>query len=100
MIAVDTLIEARWVVPVLPRGVVLENHTVAIANGQIVAQNTEIAVAGRSARDILNTLIDMGLVSRLDHAGYLGRELERAEIALGLKRDYVQDEPLWPAEKS
>jgi len=71
-----------------------------VANGQIVAQNTEIAVAGRSARDILNTLIDMGLVSRLDHAGYLGRELEKAEIALGLKRDYIQDEPLWLAEKS
>ena len=58
-----------------------------------------ITVAGRNARDILNTLIERGLVSRLDHAGYLGRELERAEIALRLKRSYVQDEPLWSSEK-
>ncbi len=52
MIAVDTLIEARWVVPVLPRGVVLENHTVAIANGQIVALlPTEQARAAYDAPD-------------------------------------------------
>ena len=42
----------------------------------------------------------MGLVTRLDHAGYLGRELEKGEIALALKRSYNQDEPLWPSEKS
>jgi dihydropteroate synthase len=53
-------------------------------------------VAGISAKDILNTLIDFGLVTRLDHAGYLGRELEKAEIALRLKRSYSQDEALFP----
>ena len=41
-----------------------------------------------------------GMGARLDHAGYLGRELEKAEIALSLKRSYIQDEPLWPSEKS
>ena len=70
-----------------------------LSQGMILAQNGSITVAGRNARDILNTLIDGGLVSRLDHAGYLGRELERAEIALRLKRGYVQDEPLWSSEK-
>ena len=34
---IDTLIEARWVVPVEPHGVVLENHAVAIAGGRIEA---------------------------------------------------------------
>ncbi|MDM7911512.1 MAG: DUF4346 domain-containing protein [Methanotrichaceae archaeon] len=38
--------------------------------------------------------MDRGLVSRLDHAGYLGRELEKAEAALHLGRRYIQDEPL------
>jgi len=71
-----------------------------LSRGLILAQNFRETVAGRSARDILNTLIERGLVSRLDHAGYLGRELERAEIALRLKKNYVQDEPLWPSEKS
>ena len=70
-----------------------------LSSGSIVAQNGRMAVAGWNARDILNTLIEKGLVSRLDHAGYLGRELERAEIALRLKRSYVQDEPLWSSEK-
>ncbi len=34
---VDLLIEARWVVPVEPHGVVLENHAVAIAGDRIAA---------------------------------------------------------------
>ncbi|OYV07711.1 MAG: dihydropteroate synthase-like protein, partial [Methanosaeta sp. ASP1-2] len=71
-----------------------------LCRGRILASNESMTVAGSNARDILNTLIEKGLVSRLDHAGYLGRELEKAEIALRLKRNYVQDEPLWPAEKS
>jgi dihydropteroate synthase-like protein len=73
---------------------------IVIAEGKILAENGSISVAGISAKAVLNTLIDMGLVKRLDHAGYLGRELEKAEIALALKRSYIQDEPLWPSEKS
>jgi 5-methylthioadenosine/S-adenosylhomocysteine deaminase len=34
---VDLLIEARWVVPIEPQGVVLENHAVAVHGGAIVA---------------------------------------------------------------
>jgi 5-methylthioadenosine/S-adenosylhomocysteine deaminase len=34
---VDTLISARWVVPVLPRGAVLLDHSVAIEHGRILA---------------------------------------------------------------
>lgn len=67
-----------------------------VADGKIVASHQKMEVAGISAKDVLNTLIDFGLVTRLDHAGYLGRELEKAEIALCLKRSYSQDEPLLP----
>jgi dihydropteroate synthase-like protein len=73
---------------------------ITLSRDMILAGNGSITVAGGQARDILNTLIDMGLVTRLDHAGYLGRELEKAEIALALKRSYNQDDPLWPSEKS
>ncbi len=73
---------------------------ITLSRDMILAGNGSITVAGGIARDILNTLINMGLVTRLDHAGYLGRELEKAEIALALKRSYNQDEPLWPSEKS
>jgi dihydropteroate synthase-like protein len=72
---------------------------ISISAQMILAQTGSTTVAGQNARDILNTLIEMNLVSRLDHAGYLGRELEKAEIALRLKRSYVQDEPLWSSEK-
>jgi dihydropteroate synthase len=34
----------------------------------------------------------MGLLSRLDHAGYLGRELTKAKLALDLGWNYAQDE--------
>ncbi|EIM01668.1 N-ethylammeline chlorohydrolase [Rhodanobacter thiooxydans] len=34
---VDLMIEARWVVPVEPHGVVLDNHAVAVDDGRIVA---------------------------------------------------------------
>jgi 5-methylthioadenosine/S-adenosylhomocysteine deaminase len=35
--SVDTLIEARWVIPVRPAGAVLEGHSVAVDRGRIVA---------------------------------------------------------------
>jgi dihydropteroate synthase-like protein len=69
-----------------------------VADGMIVAKHKRATVAGIAAKDILNTLIDMGLITRLDHAGYLGRELEAAEVCLRLRRSYSQDEP-FPPEK-
>ena len=35
--------------------------------------------------------IERGLISRLDHAAYLGRELARAEEALRTGAPYIQD---------
>jgi len=37
------------------------------------------------------TVIEADLISRLDHAAYLGRELARAEYALQHGEDYIQD---------
>lgn len=34
---IDTLVHARWIVPVEPHGTVLEHHAVAVHNGRIVA---------------------------------------------------------------
>lgn len=54
----------------------------------------EVIVTGKKPLEIYQTIIKHGLVSRLDHAAYLGRELQKAYIALihGLK--YVQDDEL------
>ena len=35
--SIDLLIESRWVIPVEPANVVLENHSVAVDRGRIVA---------------------------------------------------------------
>ena len=47
--------------------------------------------AGTSPAAICAAVIEAGLISRLDHATYLGRELARAEHALQTGEDYVQD---------
>ena len=44
-----------------------------------------------SATDAYTSVLAAGLVSRLDHAAYLGRELARAEHALAAGTRYRQD---------
>ena len=48
-------------------------------------------IKGEDAATVSSALIEMGLVSRLDHAAYLGRELARAEMSLYSDTKYVQD---------
>jgi dihydropteroate synthase-like protein len=60
--------------------------------GLIVAEHDRAVVAGKSAREVMDTLLELELVSRLDHAAYLGRELEKAELALQFNRSYAQDD--------
>jgi dihydropteroate synthase-like protein len=52
-------------------------------------------VRGESGEAVLAEVLRLGLVSRLDHAAYLGFELSKAEVALGVGRGYVQDEALF-----
>jgi dihydropteroate synthase-like protein len=55
----------------------------------------DIIIKGRNSRKVYKTIIREELVSKLDHAAYLGKELEKAYIALKLGRSYVQDKPLF-----
>lgn len=32
---VDTIIEARWLIPIMPKRVILENHSLVVVNGSI-----------------------------------------------------------------
>jgi len=48
-------------------------------------------IEGRTAGELYTTAIEEGLVSRLDHSAYLGRELARAEHSLITGEPYVQD---------
>jgi tetrahydromethanopterin S-methyltransferase subunit A len=48
-------------------------------------------IEGRRAALIAATIVERGLVTQLDHAAYLGRELQKAEAALTDGLAYEQD---------
>jgi dihydropteroate synthase-like protein len=52
-------------------------------------------VKGKTAEGVCAKIVALGLVSRLDHAAYLGGELAKAEVALKTGKDYLQDMPLF-----
>lgn len=52
----------------------------------------DLAVVARRALEARDAIVKLGLVSDLRHAFYLGYELAKAEVALRLRRSYVQDE--------
>ena len=56
-------------------------------------------VYGTNAIEIYNTLIWKKLISRLEHAAYLGKELYKAELALKYGKEYRQEFPLEFADK-
>jgi len=51
----------------------------------------DTVIEGSSAAELYTPAIDRGLISRLDHAAYLGRELARAEESLRSGEPFVQD---------
>lgn len=51
-------------------------------------------IVGKNAEDIYQTIKRLGIVSRLEHAAYLGSELAKAEIALKNNLDYEQEKDL------
>ncbi len=49
---------------------------------------------GKTAIALGHAVADQGLIGRHDHAVYLGRELQKAQIALEKGLKYEQDSPL------
>ena len=95
---IDTLIHAKWVIPVEPHGAVLEDHSVAVRDGTIaaVAPSAEARLAYRASRvfELGHHALIPGLVNLHTHA------------AMALMRGLADDRPLmswlkeavWPAE--
>jgi dihydropteroate synthase-like protein len=52
-------------------------------------------VKGKTAESLYSKIVAMGLVSKLDHAAYLGSELAKAEISLRTGKGYIQDSSLF-----
>ncbi len=86
----------EWVMD--PKGYFLikyDTETKTLHAGYCTADNKLVAeIVGKIAEEVYNTIIREGFVSRMEHAAYLGKELEKAEIAMKLGKKYVQDDPL------
>jgi len=67
------------------------NFRIGIEGDQIIAAINGKAVRGKRWQDVLTTIISHGDVTLLDHAGYLGRELYKAELAIRYGRSFEQD---------
>ncbi len=55
----------------------------------------EVVVRGKTSEEVCTEIARRGLVSSAEHAAYIGRELQKAEIALKTGRGYVQDRELF-----
>lgn len=97
MSAADTIIHPTWLIPIAPRGVVLENHSVVIHDSRI----THI-LPTHEAR----TLAAAEHVELADHALLPGLINAHGHAAMSLLRGYADDFPLmvwlnehiWPTE--
>ncbi len=95
---VDTLIEARWLIPVEPEACVLEQHTVVIRDGRIV-EVLPTSEARRKYRAVETTSLP-------NHALVPGFVNAHTHAAMSLFRGLADDLPLmewlnkhiWPAE--
>jgi 5-methylthioadenosine/S-adenosylhomocysteine deaminase len=98
MQAVDTIIHARWIIPVEPAGVVLENHSLVIHDGRIEAIRPTATISEKFQASVEHDLqghaLIPGLVNTHTHA------------AMNLMRGIADDLPLkewleqhiWPTE--
>ena len=95
----DYLLHPDWVVPVIPRGAVLRNHSIVLSGDRITAilpRDEAASIAAREVVDLAGHVVLPGLVNCHGHAG------------MSLLRGYADDLPLmpwlekhiWPAEKA
>jgi dihydropteroate synthase-like protein len=54
-----------------------------------------VIIKGKNAENIYSKITELTLVSKVDHAAYLGSELEKAEIALKTGKEYIQDKTMF-----
>jgi tetrahydromethanopterin S-methyltransferase subunit A len=88
--------EQKWELD--PKGYFLiriNRDTKEIEVGHCEKQNkVDVLFKGKNPESIMYKIIDMGFISRFDHAAYIGKEIEKAFLALKLNLQYTQDEEL------
>ena len=63
-------------------------------NNNFANHDMLVEVQGKTSIEIINTLIKQKFISSLQHAGDMGIELCKAELALKYDLEYIQDEDL------
>ena len=82
---IDTLIKARWIIPVEPAGMVLEHHALAIKDGNILA----IFPTEKASNYEAQTVVDLPT-----HAVIPGLVNAHTHAAMSLFRGLADDLPL------
>lgn len=98
MVQIDTLLHARWIIPVVPRAAVLERHAIAIKDGRIVQ-----VLPSAEARQLYHAADEQSLDT---HAVTPGLVNCHTHAAMALLRGVGDDLPLmrwlkeriWPLE--
>jgi len=74
--------------------IIVEHYNYVKEKNLIKTGKINEVIEGVNAEELSKKIIKKGLLSRLDHASYLGRELQKAEQALKHGIEYTQDEEL------
>jgi tetrahydromethanopterin S-methyltransferase subunit A len=78
----------------IKKKIIVEHYNYVKDKSLIKTGKINEVIEGTNAEEICKKIIKKGLISRLDHASYLGRELKKAEQALRHGLEYTQDEEL------
>ncbi len=71
-------------------------HAIDPKNSKIIVTHFKktvpyLTIEGKNGKEISDELFRQGIVTRLEHAAYLGAELQKAEISIITGKRYVQD---------
>lgn len=80
-----------------PRGVVQVNVVEGRIKAKLLDTNTGrqlFEIDGKTARELLYKLRHYNLISRVDHAAFIGSELAKAEVCIKMGIEYKYDNPI------
>jgi len=75
------------------------NYDEGVIEALYIGRKGKILIKGRSAREIRDEILRRNLISTLSHAFYLGIELSKAEEALIIGKNYIQEKTLFHKKK-
>lgn len=69
-----------------------QNQKIYVTHLDVSSKKPDLLLISSEAKLLFEEIAKRCLISKIDHAFYLGRELERAEVCLYLGKTYIQNE--------